>query len=379
MKKTTAIVILTHKRDLSECEKISLNQALRIFEDYDKFLVIPYALEYSYKTDDLIEVRLEDKWFKDIHSYNMLMTEIDFYRRFSEYQYILIYQLDTFVFSDNLKYFCGMEYDYIGAPWIDGLFYYKSINRMIWYVGNGGLSLRKVDSFLRILEMNQELLTNNQVPEDLFFSVLDGIDFHVAPPKIALEFAFEMKVKECYAKNGNKLPFGCHAWHRFDLPFWKPIIESYGYVIPEDLIKEGQEDAGYLVAKRRKEITDFWCREYKKENLRLQIEKLFHDKNGKYAIWGAGYWGTVLCRMLEEAGIRVQFFIDSKKQTKKILEHDVILPETIVSTTERCHIIVAITKGYEDIADYLNEIGYQYGRDFVFFKDIEIIYKNVLI
>lgn len=379
MRKRIAIVILTHKNKLTECERISLSQALKIFEYYDKFLVIPESLEYAYKSDALTEMRLEDKWFKNIHSYNALMTEINFYRRFSEYEYVLIYQLDTFVFSDKLKYFCDMGYDYIGAPWIDGSFYYKDPNRMIWYVGNGGLSLRKVGGFLEVLETNQNLLINNQLPEDLFFSVLDSESFRVAPQNIALEFAFEMKVRECYAENGNKLPFGCHAWHRFDLAFWKPFIESYGYVVPEKLMKEGQEDDTYLVAERRKVITDFWRKEYEEENLRLQIKGLFYDTNKKYAIWGAGYWGQMLCRMLEDAGIRIQVFIDRKRFEEPLMGHDVILPESLVSRAEKYNVIVAITKGYETIADYLNEIGYQYRKDYVFFKDIEIIYENVLI
>lgn len=44
------------------------------------------------------------------------MLEADFYRRFGKYKYMLIYQLDAFVFSDKLLDFCEMGYDYIGAP-----------------------------------------------------------------------------------------------------------------------------------------------------------------------------------------------------------------------------------------------------------------------
>ena len=35
---------------------------------------------------------------------------------FLEYQYMLIYQLDAFVFEDKLDYFCELGYDYIGIP-----------------------------------------------------------------------------------------------------------------------------------------------------------------------------------------------------------------------------------------------------------------------
>lgn len=378
MKKTAAVVIISYKQNLSEFEKISLSQALRIFEDYDKFLVIPDTLEYAYKSDALKEIRLEDKWFKDIHAYNMLMTRCDFYERFSEYEYILIHQLDAFVFFDKLKYFCDMDYDYIGAPWIDGSFYYKDINHMIWHVGNGGLSLRKVSGFLEILQANQGLLIKNQMPEDLFFSVLDDDSFRVAPQETALEFAFEMNVRECYAKNGNKLPFGCHAWHRFDLPFWKVHIEKYGYLIPEELLKEGQEDLRYQVAVQRKQITNFWYREYQKENLKLQVQELFENANKRYAIWGAGYWGQILCRMLEDAGIKIDVFVDRQRQEEPLNGHGVILPESLAPVMGEYNLIVAVVQENEGIAEYLNKMGCRYRKDYAFFKDIEIIYGNVL-
>ena len=31
---------------------------------------------------------------------------------------MLIYQLDAFVFQDDLAYWCQQNYDYIGAPWL---------------------------------------------------------------------------------------------------------------------------------------------------------------------------------------------------------------------------------------------------------------------
>ena len=46
----------------------------------------------------------------------MLLTA-DFYRRFTDYEYILIHQLDVFLFEDKLLEFCDMGYDYIGAPY----------------------------------------------------------------------------------------------------------------------------------------------------------------------------------------------------------------------------------------------------------------------
>src|SRR4029079_3572600 len=85
--------------------------------------------------------------------YNRLMNIPYFYRHFLEYDYILIYQLDTFVFENNLEEWCNMNIDYVGAPWINSTWVNNLkkkiswIDKFIYPVGNGGLSLRKVKLF----------------------------------------------------------------------------------------------------------------------------------------------------------------------------------------------------------------------------------------
>lgn len=87
-----------------------------------------------------------EQYFDSVKSYNELMLSVDFYRSFREYQYMLIYQLDAFVFEDQLEYWCNKGYDYIGAPWI------KANKKFHPTCGNGGFSLRKIDSFIQLLE-----------------------------------------------------------------------------------------------------------------------------------------------------------------------------------------------------------------------------------
>ncbi len=43
------------------------------------------------------------------------MMDNTFYKQFLNYEYILIYQLDAFVFKDELNY-CSQGIDYVGAP-----------------------------------------------------------------------------------------------------------------------------------------------------------------------------------------------------------------------------------------------------------------------
>lgn len=76
-----------------------------------------------------------------------------------------------------------------------------------------------VETFLK-----RHFLTN----EDVFWGVYaKGIDpaFRVADEKTALQFAFEAEPRESFAKLGELLPFGCHAWNKFDRGFWEDLPE----------------------------------------------------------------------------------------------------------------------------------------------------------
>ena len=53
--------------------------------------------------------------------------------------------------------------------------------------------------------------------------------FKLAPVADAVKFSFETNPDVLYRINGHRLPTGCHAWWQYNLPFWKPFIESYGY------------------------------------------------------------------------------------------------------------------------------------------------------
>ncbi len=45
-------------------------------------------------------------------------------------------------------------------------------------------------------------------------------EFKIAPLEIALRFAFECAPRLCFEKNNHVLPFGCHAWQKYDGGFW---------------------------------------------------------------------------------------------------------------------------------------------------------------
>ena len=49
-------------------------------------------------------------------------------------------------------------------------------------------------------------------------------EFNIAPLDEALYFGFECVPRYCFELTGHQLPFGCHAWPKFDREFWEPYI-----------------------------------------------------------------------------------------------------------------------------------------------------------
>ena len=237
---SVVVVVPIYRENISWWEEVSLLQMNRVLGRYPRVLVAPESLNtkcgIKYKCKI---IRFPDENFKDIPAYSNMMLDINFYRQFAAYDYMLLYQLDAFVFSDRLAEFCAMNYDYIGAP----VFRFSPM----WHalgtsVGNGGLSLRKIPSFLRILAQKDKLWEKNPWTdlfffEDLFWAFCGAdrtVDFRVPPPELALEFAVQDDIMHAYRRMPKWLPFGCHYWNKLgSIRFWGPIVAGYGYDLGE--------------------------------------------------------------------------------------------------------------------------------------------------
>jgi len=267
-----SVVIPVYRNSLKEDEIISLLSIRKSIPASTICFITPESLNI----DNIIhpEERHEkfcDECFEGIEGYNKLMTSSRFYERFEENEFILLCQLDCLVFRDELKHWASKGYDYIAAPWFKR--FVEDPSAGLWRVGNGGFSLRKVASHLRVLKQKvisgaiyprhgnspwipsvaaSELgLYQKIVPwyrawnpfstwttveqelrryprnEDLFWSLeAPKFDpcFKIAPATEALPFAFEMAPRWCFERNKKRLPFGCHAWGRYDRLFWEQIL-----------------------------------------------------------------------------------------------------------------------------------------------------------
>ncbi len=262
---SSRLVVVTpiYKKDISEDESLSIESSLVHLKAYDKVIIAPNKFvnddefltiweNYGYRI-----VFFDDKHFVSSESYNKFMMNKEFYKAFEEYDYMLMYQLDVLVFSDSLDYWISKKIDYVGAPWIiedeDG--------QRFQGAGNGGLSLRNIQTFLKVLESKKlfdkedkfirlplrskfrnifilwillrshlsrniaslyKILYNGQ--EDYFWAYYATFfvkDFKVATVKDSLLFAFERYPEFCFEQNGGVLPFGVHAWERYNPEFWE--------------------------------------------------------------------------------------------------------------------------------------------------------------
>ncbi len=257
-----AVVVIAYKETPSSSEISSFKQCLKILSQHHIILVFPSKLDISRYEDiaakcnvTLLLAPFPDNNFKSVRTYSRLLLTTEFYERFLEYGYILIYQLDAWVFRDELEYWSQIGYDYIGAPFFVGHGLSRPDSPFLPYAGNGGFSLRCVASFINLLKKKvpyqhaishskdekisehpkdvflnisvMSLFMDIPINEDLFFAEygpqLDS-NFKVAPPTKALAFSFEIQPSVLFAMNNFKLPFGCHAYKVYDWDFWKDKI-----------------------------------------------------------------------------------------------------------------------------------------------------------
>jgi hypothetical protein len=226
-----AVVIPLYQTKLNPQEEVSLRQCVRILGKHPIIIVAPESLDLSFLSPFGITpktIRFKDEYFKSTKTYNKLLTSTVFYEAFANYEYILIYQLDAYVFEDNLLAWCAKGYDYIGAPKLRK-HHLKGQASCTPVLFNGGLSLRRVKPLLRYIKIYQLFFNEWLANEDAMFSFAQRrarpfrILLRLPHWKEALCFAFEQNPKISYELLGD-LPFGCHAWERYNPTFWKQFI-----------------------------------------------------------------------------------------------------------------------------------------------------------
>lgn len=280
MKEPVAVVIPVYRSDLSGDEQRSLEQCLKVLGSHPIRLIGPESFDFrafveSYRLPESVKMeRFDDGHFRGIRDYNRLMLEPHFYKRFEKFERILIHQLDSWVFRDELLNWCRKGFDYIGGLWFEG-FQGEFYSDRLLLPGNGGLSLRRVEAMRMILEKRPRLrdadwLTDRflnpkfsfrarlrqrilfplrllgwrnrigdeqwvgRINEDIFFAKVAPRRvrrFEVPSVEKAFLFSWDQRPEELFKRFGS-LPFGCHGWSRDDgvyrgnRRFWAEILQK---------------------------------------------------------------------------------------------------------------------------------------------------------
>jgi hypothetical protein len=247
---TVAIAVPLYKPALDPDEEVSVQHLRAHLSGYDTYLVSPESLDVP------LDLPVKRFAYASHRQYSNLLVSAGFYEAFAEYEFLLVHQLDCLVLGDDLGAWCERGYDYVGAPWVrrarDGQYVFTG-------VGNGGFSLRRVDTALRVLEQARRPLERGRLAaghaaaaarrfavrlprvraaaraalgaryryEDKFWSneaprLLPG--FRIPPPEVAVEFAFEAEPRFCFDRTSGRLPFGVHRWAFYDRAFWEPFL-----------------------------------------------------------------------------------------------------------------------------------------------------------
>lgn len=242
------IVIPIYKQFPNRDEIHSLRCCLKVFHNHDIFLVTHKSLEIKQYQDVYHRCRkqcktefFEETFFDGIAGYNRLMLSELFYERFSLYKHLLIYQLDAYVFRNELAKWCSTNYSYIGAPLprdltsaVETAHNKKSEDKItLKRVFNGGASLRKTADFIRAINNHKDIIQgwyDDGLNEDVIFSALFLNEEHPTEEE-AREFSFDMFPKEDYERNSRQLPMMCHGWtksvkenHVYNREFWLRYI-----------------------------------------------------------------------------------------------------------------------------------------------------------
>lgn len=245
--KNCAIIVPVYRK-LNAYEKFSYYALKSVVKDKDIYVVCGNNFESELKENT---ERFDDAYFNSSFDYSRLCKSYEFYNRFSNYKYILIYQLDCLIFRDDIDYWCNKNYDYIGSPIVSRVAGWSSIP----IVGNGGFSLRKVEYFKSITDPDGDFRKKYDLSleihrkknlyetfEDLYFCEFVNSKWRFDVPTIeeSLHFSIDMNPDKVFNRERG-LPMGCHAFCK-NIPFWEKIVK-----FPEEVKEAAYKEHGYFM------------------------------------------------------------------------------------------------------------------------------------
>lgn len=273
MSNRVVVLVPIYRRDLSPNESFCLRRCSAMLPDLPKYVLAPKGLALNgllkrFAFDGVVE--RAPCFFQSQWTYNWMLLDWSLYAALEPFEYVLVHQLDAFLFRRGLEDFCDLGYDYIGAPWPKS-FQTRSGGGEYGAVGNGGLSLRRVARSREVLERCSHesaelfdagirgpggagtwlkkcsLLTRAgrwtdtgfrrivlrwRSNEDIFWALAAPrvrTGFRVAPIEVAARFSIDLAPDEFLEDPlASELPLGCHGWPSNAPELWARVRAALG-------------------------------------------------------------------------------------------------------------------------------------------------------
>lgn len=258
------VVVPVHRLHPTDDEQFSLKRCGNLLGCHPIFIVHPHGLNLEPYFDLLptaTPLPVPAEWMASIRAYNRMMINPAFYAMFERFSHLLVHEPDALVISDQLLYWCEKPFDYIGAPWFEG-FHAAPPDAPIIGVGNSGFCLINISAIRSLLDSSQRWISRKFILNELsrkllgrtsrfsfdflfrafgkagtmggahrlvatncdtflsnHASVCNLNSFRIADPLSAILFSWEVNPQSCFRLCGRSLPFGVHAWARYDPTF----------------------------------------------------------------------------------------------------------------------------------------------------------------
>jgi len=264
------VLVPTHRSRPTPQEAISLRQLARNLGQHEIVLMTPEGLDTSAHRELLpnaSHIAIKKEWMQSHASYNRLIISPLLGSLFRGYSHLLLHEPDSLALHDSLLKWCEQPYDYIGAPWFTPIAGKQGMATLA-QGANSGFSLFRLDAMRKVSRSWKRWYPlkhalgdirrglkgqprhiarglNGLFPggllrgaHQLYSSYCDQYwsllipslvnDFQVAPSEIAVQFSWEKWSHLCMAYCRGHLPFGIHAWAKYDFDFLHPHLIAAG-------------------------------------------------------------------------------------------------------------------------------------------------------
>lgn len=237
-----ATVIPIYCGTLTVAEERRLRRTLENSPSNSCFLVGPNSLQKFLQHELLTGipfVGFPDEHFESVRTYSRWMLLPDLYREFNAFKFVVVCQLDA-VIVQPLPLDLDFGFDYLGSPWIPP--WHVSWNPIVGRlklvqpilrplartlrVGNGGLSIRRVNVFRRLSKLPR---FSRMANEDIVISYFHRrLGIVLAPPELAAQFFMESGAGTWTEAQPIPSVYGFHALEKFNPALEEAIFSHTG-------------------------------------------------------------------------------------------------------------------------------------------------------